>query len=148
MGILIKWSKTNQFGSRLLKAPLVAIPDSVLCPVQVYTKLIKATPVLPDDPVFVVRTEGVLKPIIYRQLQTKIKLLIGKTGRDPTHFASHSIRRGGFSWTFKAGVPTNLIQHHWDWLSNCHKKYLTFDFREKLSVSETMAIKIIKREGN
>ena len=29
--VLIKWSKTNQFGSRLLKVPLVVIPGSVLC---------------------------------------------------------------------------------------------------------------------
>ena len=33
--VFIKWSKTNQVGSRLLKFPLVAIPDSVLCPVQI-----------------------------------------------------------------------------------------------------------------
>ena len=34
--VLMKWSKTNQFGSRLLQMPLVAIPESVLCPVLAF----------------------------------------------------------------------------------------------------------------
>ena len=32
--VLIKWSKTNQFGSRLLKVPLVTIPGSSLIPLK------------------------------------------------------------------------------------------------------------------
>ena len=34
--VLIKWSTTNQFGSRILKVPLVTIPGSDLCPVKAY----------------------------------------------------------------------------------------------------------------
>ena len=143
--VLIKWSKTNQFGSRLLKMPLLAIPDSVVCPVLAYANMIRANLASHDDPVFSMRTnKGKLKPLIYRHLQEKIKGLIGKTERDPHLYASHSFRRGGCSWAFKAGVPTDLIQHRGDWPSECYKRYLTFDFNEKLSVSEAMATKIIK----
>ena len=115
--VLIKWSKTNQFGSRLLQVPLVAIPESVLCPVLAFKNMIRD--------------------------KEKIKNLISKTGRDPQLYSSHSFRRGGCTWAFKAGVPTDLIQHHGDWLSDCYKRYLAFDFKEKLSVSEAMARKII-----
>ena len=37
--VLIKWSKTNQFGSRLLKVPLVTIPGSDPCPVKAYRNM-------------------------------------------------------------------------------------------------------------
>ena len=142
--VLIKWSKTNQFGSRLLQVPLVAIPESVLCPVLAFKNMIRATPALVHDPAFVRRTDkGRIKPLLYKHLQEKIKILISKTGRDPQLYSSHSFRRGGCTWAFKAGVPTDLIQHHGDWLSDCYKRYLAFDFKEKLSVSEAMAREII-----
>ena len=65
--VLIKWSKTNQFGSRLLKVPLLAIPDFVLCTVLANENMMRATPASPDDPVFSMRTnKGKVKPLIYR----------------------------------------------------------------------------------
>ena len=67
--------------------------------------------------------------------------MISKTGRDPQLYSLHSFRRGGCTWAFKAGVPTDLSQHHGDWSSDCYKIYLAFDFKEKLSVSEAMARK-------
>ena len=142
--VLIKWSKTNQFGSRLLKVPLVTIPGSALCPVKAYKNMAKLMPASSHQPAFLINNgNGRTKPLIYGQLQEKIKGLISKSGRDSSLYSTHSLRRGGCSWAFKAGVPTNLIQHHGDWLSDCYKNYLTFDFQEKLSVSERMACKII-----
>ena len=43
------------------------------------------------------------------------------------------------------GELTDLIQHHADWASDCYRRYLTFHFAEKLSVSESIAIKIFKQ---
>lgn len=142
--VFIKWSKTNQFGNRLLMIPLAAIPSSILCPVKAYCNMIDLMPASELDPAFVVKaSDSSLVPLLYRQLQEKIKTLIARTGRDPDLYASHSFRRGGCTWAFKAGVPTNLIQHHGDWMSDCYKNYLTFDFHEKLLVSRNMAMKII-----
>ena len=119
-------------------------PESVLCPVLAFKNMISDTPASVHDPAFVRRTDkGRIKPLLYKHLQEKIKNLISKTGRDPQLYSSHSFRRGGCTWAFKAGVPTDLIQHHGDWLSDCYKRYLAFDFKEKLSVSEAMARKII-----
>ena len=64
--VLIKWSKTNQFGSRLLQVPLVAIPESVLCPVLAFKNMIRDTPAWVHDPAFVRRTDkGRIKPLLY-----------------------------------------------------------------------------------
>lgn len=32
--VLVKWSKTVQFGERILRIPLINIPDNILCPVK------------------------------------------------------------------------------------------------------------------
>ena len=143
--VRIKWSKTNQFGSRLLKIPLTAIPGSVLCPVSAYTHMISLCPAKDLDPAFCINNSNKrVVPLLYVQLQHRLKSLIAKTGRDPNLFSSHSFRRGGCSWAFKSGVPTNLIQHHGDWLSDCYKNYLAFDFQTKLSVSSDMATRILE----
>ena len=87
--VLIKWSKTNQFGSRLLQVPLVAIPESILCPVMAFKNMIRDTPASVHDPVFDRRTDkGRIKPLLYKHLQEKIKNLINKTGRDPQLYSS------------------------------------------------------------
>ena len=71
--------------------PLVAMLGSVTCPVEAYKTMIRDVPAASQDPVFVMRTDnGKLKPLLYKQLQEKIKVLIGKMGQDPTLYASHS----------------------------------------------------------
>ena len=37
--VIMRWSKTNQFGQRVLKIPLLRIPGSVLCPVTAYLQI-------------------------------------------------------------------------------------------------------------
>ena len=75
--------------------PMVAIPGSVLCPVEAYKTMIREVLAASQDPVFVMRTgSGKLKPLLYKQLQEKIIVFTGKTGRDPALYASHSFRRG------------------------------------------------------
>ena len=39
--VCMKWSKSIQFGERVLETPLVAISDSILCPVSAYKKMCK-----------------------------------------------------------------------------------------------------------
>ena len=151
--VRIKWAKTNQFGSRLLKIPLTAISGSVLCPVSAYTNMISLCPVKDMDPAFCINNSNkMIVPLLYARLQHRLKSLIAKTGRDPNLFRSHSFRSvcvcvwggGGCSRAFKSGVPANLIQHHGDWLSDCYKNYLAFDFQTKLSVSSDMATRILE----
>ena len=54
------------------------------------------------------------------------------------------MRRGGLSLTFKSKVKTELIMQHGDWVSDCYKEYLTYDFEQKLSVSKKMCSNIVK----
>ena len=110
---------------------------------KAFKSMISRLPASGRHPTFLVKSSnGKVKPLALT-LQGIIKGLVARTGRDPTLYSSHSLRRGRCPFVFKSGVSTSLIQHHGDWLSDCYKNYLSFDFREKLSVSERMAFKII-----
>lgn len=142
--ISLKWSKTNQFGDRLLKIPLLHIPDSCLCPVRAYRHMISLIPADATSPAFCLPGSGGFGPILYPELLRVLRSLIKVSGRNPDLFSSHSFRRGGCSWAFKSKVPAELIQIHGDWLSEAYKEYLCFDFETKLSVSARMKAKILK----
>ena len=49
----MKWSKTIQFGERILETPLIlAIPSSVLYPVSAHKKICKKIKAKKNDPLF------------------------------------------------------------------------------------------------
>ena len=54
------------------------------------------------------------------------------------------MRHGGIQLASKSEVKTELIQQHGDWVSDCYKEFLTYDFKQKLSVSKKMCSTIIK----
>ena len=56
--MLIKWSKTNQFGNRLLEIPLTAIPGSKHCPVTAFKNTASFTRTELMSCVYHARTKG------------------------------------------------------------------------------------------
>ena len=145
-GLLVKfrWSKTNQFGKRELLVPVVAIPGSILCPVVAYKNMVRFNPASDTDPAFCICRSG--KPVVpvkYSQLQKVLKTCVQVIGLDPKSFSSHSFRRGGATWAFRAGVPAELIKVHGDWASNAYLRYLDFSLQQKLEVAEGMVRNIV-----
>lgn len=136
----IKWSKTIQFGQRIIEIPLVKIPGSVLCPVKAFTNMCKAVPALPSAPLFSL-PKG--KCITYYQYQNKLRYFIGKVGLNPDEFSTHSMRRGGTSYAFHSKVPIPLIKSHGDWKSECFYRYLSFSLEDKLLVASKMKESIL-----
>ena len=146
--VLVKWSKTIQFGQRILRIPLINIPGNILCPVKAYKDMIKAIPAHKTSPAFCILKEGEIIPIIYKQFQNKLRNLIEKTGRNSKYYSSHSFRRGGASLAFESNVTTELIQLHGDWRSDAYKKYLEFSLEKKLMVSKKMRDEICAKIEN
>ena len=66
--VAFKWSKTNQTGIRHLLLPLVAMPNSPLCPVKMFHRMCALTPASPMSPAFVLSSpDSSLSPVIKRQ---------------------------------------------------------------------------------
>jgi hypothetical protein len=138
MLVLLRWSKTNQFGQKVLRLPLVANPGNILCPIRAYSKMIQLTPAPESSPAFVIQQLGGLVPVKYGELQQILRKLVGLTGRDPDLYSSHSLRRGGATCAFQAKVPGELIQLHGDWVSDAYKQYLHIPYQTKLTVSSSL----------
>ena len=138
-----KWSKTRQFGHSR-KIPIVSIPNSCLCPVQAYSKMISKVKASADHPAFCYfNSKSRLLPIVYSQFHRYLRKYIAFTGRDERNYSSHSFRRGGISWGFAASCRTELLKYHGDWASDAYLEYLTYDFSQKLSFSKQMSLKIL-----
>lgn len=136
--VVLKWSKTNQYGRRIVRSPLVAIPGSPLCPVQAFSRMTALIPAEAGDPAFLRRKGKKLKPICYHTFQRKLRLYISRIGFEASAFSSHSFRRGGASWAFSIGMPGEMIQLQGDWASDAYKKYLSFSLDDKLKVFRNM----------
>ncbi len=136
--VRIKWSKTNQFASRTLYIPLLAMPDSIICPVAGYKNMMSLIPGNGDNPAFMILKNRRPEPILYRHFQTMIKSTIVKIGLEPNLYSSHSYRRGGATTAFRANVPPELIQLQGDWASDAYKKYLHYDVKDRALVSNNM----------
>lgn len=145
-GLLVqfRWSKTNQFGGKVLLVPVLAVPNSVLCPVRAYRRMVQLVPTRGDGPAFMLNVNNVGHPVSYYVLQKFIKKSVARLGLDPALFSSHSLRRAGASWAFKAQVPGELIQTHGDWASQAYLRYLEFSLPERCQVAQRMSKEIVK----
>ena len=139
--ISMRWSKTIQFGDRILRTPLVAIPGSKLCPVKAYRHMCATVKAKGDDPLFSLSEK---KCIFYKHYQAKLKAVIKQIGLDSDLYSSHSFRRGGCTFSFQSGIPAELIQLHGDWKSDAYKKYLSLTFEDKFIVAERIKQQILK----
>ena len=98
-GLLVQFrrSKTNQFGNRMLLVPVLAIPGSVLCPLEAYSNMLRLITAKGDGPAFVLPVKETLVPVTYQVLQKFIKKCVAKLRLDPGLFSSHSLQRAGAS---------------------------------------------------
>ena len=79
-GLCVKfsWSKTNQFGNRVLELPLLSISNSPLFPVRLFYLMCELVPASSRSPLFVYRSRsGIVKPILKRQFVSVLRACLG-----------------------------------------------------------------------
>lgn len=136
--VTLKWSKTNQFGNYLHRVPIMAIPHSPLCPVTAYHRLFSSI-ILPDSaPVFVAPHKGSWAPMSYSQYQNRLRKVIAATGRNPSYYSTHSLRRGGATFAYKAGLSKEHIKLIGDWKSEAVDQYIKLDMQSKLHAAHAI----------
>ena len=147
VGLLVSmhWSKTNQFQKKVVHIPLAPVKGSVLCPVNAYLEMVRRIPAPPESPAFVVPTLHGLESLSHSSYSRALRLLLDKAGvKNLRSYSGHSFRRGGATWAFSAGIPSELIKDHGDWLSQAYLRYLNFNLEERLSVTRGMGNAISK----
>ena len=135
-GLLVSlfWSKTNQFGSRVLQVPLPTIPNSLLCPTSAFERLVAKVPGSPDLPAFAYVVRPKLLILTKYKFVKSLEHFLELAGLNPMSFKGHSCRRGGASFAFQAGVPGELIKLHGDWASSAYLSYLDFSLDSRWAV--------------
>ena len=137
--VTLRWTKNNQFGRKPLVFALPRIPDSCLCPVTAVLAVLQLSVNNGQncngcDSLFK-RANG--SCYTYGNLQSKLKWVSKILGLDP-HLTSHSLRAGGATAAFIAGVPADLIQILGHWKSDCYKRYLRLPEQARLAAGLLM----------
>ena len=136
--VTFRWTKTIQFGQRNLQIPLIPIPGSCLCPVAAYVNMVRLVPAGPQVPAFSLPCKNKVKPVTYHQYMKALRLVVQDMGLNPRLYSTHSFRRGGATFAFKAKVPGELIKTQGDWLSEAYLKYLDLSLENRYQVAERM----------
>ena len=137
----IRWAKNMQFGRNLSTFPLPILPDSVLCPKRAIQKVFELVPGSDDDSLFKI-TEGIT--FTYRQFQDKLhRVLAAVPVDDPSSFSSHSFRRGGATFSFLCGVPSEIIKVLGGWKSDVYIQYLHLPVEARIAASRLIKLRLM-----
>ena len=145
--VLFKWSKTNQYNSRIVAVPILALPGTSICPVTAYSDLIRASPASSGHPCFSYwnKRSKKLDCISRNDLQDYLRSLVSRIGLDPSKFSCHSLRRGGATSANTAGCSSMQIKSFGDWKSDCFQLYVEADLDSRTRTAEQFS-KLIAAE--
>ena len=130
----IRWAKNIQFSRELLTFPLPKLKGSVLCPYSALINMRRLVPWTGDDHLFKLRNGN---SFTYRRFQNlcreKLKKVVIANFSD---FSSHSFHRGGCTFNFLCGVPTEIIKLLGNWKSDAYLSYIEFPLESRTAASE------------
>lgn len=131
--IEIRWSKTIQFLQRKLLVPLVKVLHQDICPLFWLKFMVRLVPATSVQPAFCLHNRyGNLVPLTYQTLTDQLRAWIFQTGRDPSHYSLHGLRRGGASFAFESNLAAESIMLLGDWASESFRRYLDHNLESRL----------------
>ena len=101
--------------------------NSLLCPLRAWQLYIAslASVLLPDPtPLLVTTAEPIGVPLTIPQFRSVFHRAVALAGLAHCNYTPHSLRRGGATFSYQAGVPITHIKAHGTWLSNAVDGYL------------------------
>jgi hypothetical protein len=134
-----KWTKTLQDHSRILSIPLTSIPNSPLCPVLSYNKLLQLCDIPMHRSAFCYNRHSNLITLTSVQVVSFLRELTSEMKLPPGKYTGHSFRRSGTTWAFRSGVRSESIRSHGDWRSLAYLQYIQVTPDQKKRVSQQMA---------
>ena len=138
--VRIRRTKTIQSGDRELWIPIPGQPGHPLDIIALHTKVIAFYAHLPNEAhIFSGKwVKDSIGPLTYRTFLEGLKSMVASIGLDPTNVAGHSLRRGGASYAFHCGVPSEVIRAHGDWQSDCYLMYCVIPPSSLLAATRQM----------
>ena len=138
--ITVTLTKMQQSGDTALVVLIPSIPNSPLCPVHALHELFTTVSAPDSAPAFsYISPNGELSCITAQVLRDSIRHLVTKIDLDAKSYSGHSLRRGGATFTFRCGIPAELIKIQGDWKSDAYLLYLTLLLTDRLILTQTLA---------
>ena len=120
----IKYSKTIQFGQRILSLPYVVCDDTRLCPVRAILSHLGRSKLQPSRPLF--NYVSGLQEVHFSTafFMKKLRSTLVQAGHPASDISCHSFRRGGASLAYMVGLSATDIKLRGEWRSNAFEQYL------------------------
>ena len=122
--LVVRHTKTIQFGQRVLTLPFVYCLDQRLCPVRALLSHLTSSPAPLDAHIFTFLSSGKPCLLTHSTFVAKLKSLLIATNHDPNLYSAHSFRRGGSTFAFSVNMPLLHVKMRGDWKSNCVERYI------------------------
>ena len=128
-GLLIdlKWTKTLQTQRGVTAILLAALQDNRICPVatwELYRHMLPWVAPHKTTPLLLTTAPPVGKTISASTLRAMFHRAAESAGLSDKGYTPHSLRPGGASFCFQAGVPLEHIKKHGTWTSHAVDRYL------------------------
>lgn len=144
MNIIVRHTKTIQFGQRVLSLPFYKAQKVELCPVRAMIDMLAGLKGLfhhiSDQPLFsFVNEVGGLGYLDHCEFVRQLKHCIKLCGLDVQMYSGHSFRRGGCTFAFALGLSPVLIKLRGDWRSNAYERYVTVSESQQLGIARALS---------
>jgi hypothetical protein len=120
----VRHSKTIQFGQRTLQVPFLVCDDTRICPVRFMLMHLTMSVLPGDSPLFAYVESGSMFVLAQNEFVTRLRASVAAVGLDPLLYSGHSMRRGGCTFGYSAGLSVVDLKLRGDWRSDAVEKYL------------------------
>jgi integrase len=138
--LVIRQSKTNQFGQRVLTLPYVSCADARLCPVRALLRHLGMSKLTSSKPLFNYMVSGMEVGFTHAFFVKRLKAGLLKTGHRASDISCHSFRRGGATLGFSIGMSAIDIKLRGDWLSNAYERYVVVSPSENVNSIRALTV--------
>ena len=139
MMLLIRGSKTIQYGDRILKIPIARLNETELCAVYWVTRHFAEMPAPPESPAFMVSKDV---PLDYDMYMGILKYTAEQAGLDPKDYSTHSLRRGGTSYLRSVGATIEELKTRGDWKSDAVLLYIQEPLEDRIAFDLRVAAEL------
>jgi hypothetical protein len=122
--LVVRRSKTNQFGRRTHQIPFVVCSDSSICPVRAVLVHLTSSKLPPASNLFSFVQGGRATVLCHTAFVAKLRRGLSVLGLNPSLYSADSLRRGGCTMGFEAGLSVIDLKMRGDWRSNAVERYL------------------------
>jgi hypothetical protein len=137
--LVVRQSKTNQFGRRVHRIPFVACSENILCPVKAMLSHLVASKLLSVSNLFAFVRSGRSIILNHADFVSKLRLGLGVIGLNPNQFSAHSMRMGGCTMGSAAGLSVLDLKLRGDWKSDAIEQYLFVPGAQVVSAARIMS---------